>query len=573
MSSNQKKLIKRIAILILPVIFIGLLATVEFKYWPWLLRNVHSARTEGRNHVNYRLDCTIRDCLNSVWYPHAKAILNVEKDFFTFPPQGPHPDKKGKNRIRMEDLKPLLDLPGVKDAFYIDFESNFGQSFSNVIPSDSLNANLNVFGKKGSGGGARMMRRTVGGLTRFKQVEIGNDLHIVMVRYLGTYYPNYSSAVIGLVLNMDWFFPQVPSLLDSLAQNSTNLLFFAPAPEDTFWINNEDKYAAPGDNFKQTIGVLNGEDTLWWHGNRQEYMKYDYVDMPDWGYEGGTDFGISILIKSEFPNWDKAIRTGRNAVKIVFPLLEITALALIGMLIIGFYLVRKQARRNKVALGHFAHAIKTPVARLKLAADLLSEGHVDSPTDETQLISSITGECDRLGLAVKNAAISLEDVKLKLQLEKVDLSSLITDITEAWQPTFRQSGIELITNVSNQPMIRQLDREKITMVIENLIDNALRHTYLNMPNLSSGNARVAIKLDIAGDKVRISVDDSGAGIPEPDRKKVLRQFHRTETSALTGATGLGLGLAIAKEITEAHKGKLTIGESEWGGARFSVDIP
>ncbi len=99
---------------------------------------------------------------------------------------------------------------------------------------------------------------------------------------------------------------------------------------------------------------------------------------------------------------------------------------------------------------------------------------------------------------------------------------------------------------------RQLDR-----LVRNLVDNAVRYAV----------DEVAVRIEVRPGEVVLSVDDDGPGIPEADRERVFERFTRLDESRSRDAGGIGLGLAIAREIAVRHGGTLTIGESPTGGAR------
>ena len=211
----------RIGSIVLIAALLVLLVFVHVKWWPWLTQELPMARIEARNWNNIRLYCTISDNLYSVWAPHASTLLDVERLLL-------------ENRENNVDLERLSKLPGVLDAFYINLEDRRGSSWNGLISTDTLSTALDMRGNKHAGGSARMMRRLVGGLTRFKRIKTipplippyfagGEGEFPVLVRYVGSYYPARASEVIGLVLDEDWFISRTPTYLDSLARDNINL--------------------------------------------------------------------------------------------------------------------------------------------------------------------------------------------------------------------------------------------------------------------------------------------------------------------------------------------------------------
>jgi len=564
---DQTSLLKRIGLIILSVILVILLIWVQFKWWPWLMHRVDNATRDGEIWSNWRLGNTIWGGVYRLWAPHARVLLETEKELLSSPEEARRVGSYTEGVREM--LVHLNSMPGVMDVFYLDFKNVEAESFNGVVSSNILLTDLDKRQKKYVGGRSGYGRHLVGGLNRIYNIKTDDNTYPVIVRYVDTFYPNAASEAIGLVLDAEWFRNQIPALLDSLARDDMNIALFSPIDPDTL-IEGEDPYtAAGGGAFKQTLGVFHGVDTLWWYGDKSVKItrRTGWIAWLD-------EFGIDIRVKNEFPKFFDKIKAGKRVVMIVFPLLELIGIVLIVTLIISIRYTRQQAKRNKIALAHFAHAIKTPVARLRLGTDLLSEGHVSSPNDEQGLIKSISSECGRLELAVKNAAISLEQDKLILNKESCDLTGIVTNISEAWKVSFDQSGIALKIEKPDLPLQGQFDVEMISIMLDYLIDNALRHTYLNLSNLPKDTASVMVKLEPFNDnKVKITVDDSGVGIPQANRKDIFKRFQRTRGDALTGVSGLGLGLVLVNEIAEAHIGKVSVEEAEVGGARFVVELP
>jgi signal transduction histidine kinase len=113
----------------------------------------------------------------------------------------------------------------------------------------------------------------------------------------------------------------------------------------------------------------------------------------------------------------------------------------------------------------------------------------------------------------------------------------------------------------------------IVTLLDNLLDNALRHTRTSLQKQPARTQTVAVSVICESGWAVLSVDDSDGGVPASDRQRIFRRFDRGSDPALTGASGLGLGLALVKEIAEAHGGSVSVGSSDLGGARFTVKLP
>jgi signal transduction histidine kinase len=585
-------------------VWIFLLTTVIYlphaiykKWWPWMMRNTGEAFGAASNDSHYRLHAIISDNLERVYYLHASKLLSYEAN---------------KTPVDGIDLSDLTALPGTDDAFWIDFSRNTGRCLKESLPVDTLLARLNPApnARQRFGGSAQLMRRTVGGLTRFQQVDFNNIKYTVLTRYIGTYYPERATQAVGVILDREWFIKQVPTIMDSLARENQAILFMAPAPPDTQWLKVSDPYRAPNNEWKQTMGIIerfpHGRDTLWWYGDPKVKIGHGDIaksDLPGYAVPIGP-FDLEVLVKTEFPQLQSDIMAGYKIVKWLIPTLIVVLQGALILLLFSFEWALVQSRRNRIALAHLAHSVKTPVARLKLVTDTLTTERVASPEEERALISAVGRECGRLERAVQNAALSLQKGRRTYNIIPGDLTATVREIADSWQTSFSQAGIRLDVDADAEKigLVVKYDAAMMAVALDNLLDNALRHTRLNllkpglqtnratqqtsdllkpglpairgtqMDAIPTGQARVNIRTQQIDNKAVITVDDMGGGIPKSERKKIFRRFGRVSRDAATGATGLGLGLALVKEIVEAHKGSIRVEDSPLGGARFVLEL-
>ena len=589
-----------IALLALITLLVGGTFAIYKKWWPWLRRNNYAAVADLAMDSNYRLHSIISDALGLVYYPHARKLLSYESN---------------GTAVDNFNLGDLTDLPGTDDAFWSDFSRNAGRCLNESLPVDTLLASLNPKPtlKRKLGGRARMMRRTVGGLARFIDLDYSGNRYCLLVRYIGTYYPERATRAVGIVLNREWFIRQVPAIMDSLARESQAILFMAPAPPDTQWYEIDDPYRAQNNEWKETLGILDGKDTLWWYGDpnvRIGHAKGTDPLVPGYFVPIGP-FGLDVLVSTEYPELQKEIVSGIKTIKWLLPTLIIAVYLALILLLLSFQWARIQLLRNRIALAHLAHSVKTPVARLKLVTDTLTTERVASPEEERALITAVGRECDRLDRAVQNAALSLQKGRRTYNITPGDLAATVREVAASWQPSFQQAGIilDVDANADGGKAMVNYDAAMIAVALDNLLDNSLRHTRLRSAKatlsqggstqlrsakatlsqggstrlrsakatLSQGGSTAAalhvrLSLQRLDNKAVISIDDMGGGIPKPQRKKIFKRFGRTSRDAATGATGLGLGLALVKEVVEAHQGSVRVEDSLLGGARIVIEL-
>jgi signal transduction histidine kinase len=135
----------------------------------------------------------------------------------------------------------------------------------------------------------------------------------------------------------------------------------------------------------------------------------------------------------------------------------------------------------------------------------------------------------------------------------------------AAQPPAEARGLTVETNLPGQPATAEVDRERIGQVLRNLLSNAITHT--------PEGGRITVDLKDEGHELRLTVADTGVGIPPEDLPYVFERFYRVDPSRVRATGGAGLGLTIAKRLVEAHGGTISV-ESELGkGTQFTLTLP
>ncbi len=279
---------------------------------------------------------------------------------------------------------------------------------------------------------------------------------------------------------------------------------------------------------------------------------------------------------------ESSLQSRARAIILLLPILEAMMIILVAFLVAAIFLTFRQAQRNKIALGHLAHSIKSPVARLRLNADTLLEGRVASVEEEMEGLESINMECIRLEQAIRNSMLSLTRGKRMLQFETCSLSEIVVDAVSSWENVFKRADLELLVDHKGGKMSGRFDPALIRIMMDNLIDNALHFSRLKKSGLPHSYEGVNVRLRRDNGNGIIMVDDTGIGIPPTIRNKIFKRFYRGRSLALTNSAGLGLGLTMVKKIVRAHGGSVWAEENpsipgqypvEVKGARLIVELP
>jgi signal transduction histidine kinase len=142
---------------------------------------------------------------------------------------------------------------------------------------------------------------------------------------------------------------------------------------------------------------------------------------------------------------------------------------------------------------------------------------------------------------------------------------LIQKIIENFQPLAKASNIEISIEADETLPNAYVDPEKISLVIQNLVDNAVKYTK------GKGEIKISAKAD--GNSVKVAVKDSGVGIPESQKKHIFKKFFRSDNIMKHQTVGTGLGLYIAKAIVEESSGKIWFDSKENQGTTFYFTLP
>ena len=189
-----------------------------------------------------------------------------------------------------------------------------------------------------------------------------------------------------------------------------------------------------------------------------------------------------------------------------------------------------------------AHDLKTPLARLRHRLEAMQARAKPDNQQKPSIDEAIAQVDDILGIFGALLRIAqIEAGTRRSGFREFDLSALFTDVVEAFSPAAEDAGKRLDTKI--KPAIRFLgDRELLTQMVANLVENAIRHT----------PPGTRIEVSLSGDRKRVvaTVTDNGSGVPAEDRERIFKRFYRLEQSRST--PGNGLGLSLVKAIADLH---------------------
>ena len=207
-----------------------------------------------------------------------------------------------------------------------------------------------------------------------------------------------------------------------------------------------------------------------------------------------------------------------------------------------------------------AHELRTPLALMQVQLDLYhSNRHPDNDADTVQMIKMVTEQNDRLNKMVKTL-LDMSELQTVGRDDEIILDALVDEVLEDLEPLAEGKNIRLIGKCKDITMVGS--DILIYRLVYNLVENAIKY------NHSGG--QVTVTADRKEKHVYLSVEDTGAGIPEELKERVFEPFFRVDKSRSRELGGVGLGLALVREIVRVHDGSITVKSNPSGGTIFEV---
>lgn len=258
-------------------------------------------------------------------------------------------------------------------------------------------------------------------------------------------------------------------------------------------------------------------------------------------------------------------------------------LSLIGSLLVTFlcltslgsgasilWRARKDARESaqkSTFVSNVSHELRTPLTTIRMYAEILQEGRLKDPKKQTNYLSTITNESQRLTRLVDNILdfSHLEQKRKKYQKSTFDLNQHIQSIITNQQPRLTTAAIQVHWQPYPQKTELTTDPDAIEQVLLNLIDNAIKYAH------SGKTLKISLHTDTP--KLQIHVADNGPGIPQNKRHKIFQAFERLDQSLTNEQPGSGLGLSISQNILRDLGGDLYLDNHNTNGACFIIELP
>jgi signal transduction histidine kinase len=219
---------------------------------------------------------------------------------------------------------------------------------------------------------------------------------------------------------------------------------------------------------------------------------------------------------------------------------------------------------RKSMTADIAHELRNPLSIQKAQLEALEDGIYPLTKENLLPIMEQNQALNRLVDDLRTVAM-VDAGQLDLEFVPIDISSLVDRVATRFRPQAESKSVQIICNIQHNISKMYLDPGRIEQILNNLLSNALRFT----PD--GGSIQITLRQTQA--VVQISVRDSGPGISEEALAHIFERFYRADKSRSRTDGGSGLGLTIAKQLTEAHNGVLTAANHPEGGAVFTIALP
>ncbi len=224
------------------------------------------------------------------------------------------------------------------------------------------------------------------------------------------------------------------------------------------------------------------------------------------------------------------------------------------------------AERQRLKLmADVAHELGTPLSNIQGFVEAIKDGVIEPDQAAMDTIHQQVLHLAHLVGDVKLLAL-MDAGDIRLNLEPDSLGDVLRRSTDAFRPRAEAEGVRLTLEIPDDLPPLAMDRVRIAQVVSNLLENAIRHT--------PEGGRVAVSVEMKGlETVEVAVADSGEGIPPEHLPFVFDRFYRVDPSRTRATGGAGLGLAIAKELIEAHGGTARAESAPGAGTRIVIGLP
>ncbi|CAM3059309.1 ATP-binding protein [Filibacter tadaridae] len=219
-------------------------------------------------------------------------------------------------------------------------------------------------------------------------------------------------------------------------------------------------------------------------------------------------------------------------------------------------------------IANVSHELRTPISMLQGYSEAIIDGVSTSDEERNEIMQIIHEESKRMGRLVTDLLdlARMESGHMRLYKDDLLIVPFLDRIVNKFMQVARDSNVDLtFEHTVDMELVLHADGDRLEQVFTNLLDNAIRHT--------PDGGHVTLGVETNKDTVRVTVTDTGVGIPDEDLPYIFERFYKADKARTRGKGGTGLGLAIAKNIIDSHGGTISAIKVEKEGTLFSCILP
>ena len=224
-------------------------------------------------------------------------------------------------------------------------------------------------------------------------------------------------------------------------------------------------------------------------------------------------------------------------------------------------------RSRRELFAAISHDLRTPLSSIRVMVEALSDGVVTDQATTARYLTTMTADIERLSVLIDDLfeLARIDSGALQLRLEQTAIDEVVAAAVAGALPSAELAKVAVMFEPGTTATRLFADPQRLTRVLANLLQNAIRHT--------PPDGSVTVSTSAAGAEVLVTIADTGDGIPAEDVPHVFERFYRVDKSRSRIGGGSGLGLSISQGIIEAHGGRIWIAESSGSGTRVTFALP
>jgi len=294
------------------------------------------------------------------------------------------------------------------------------------------------------------------------------------------------------------------------------------------------------------------------------------------GWDGGVP-EVERNMEAVFPGVTLAIKMrgttleaiGQHFVRTSFLALGALSLLLAGGIVLTYRNVSKEmalARLKSDFVSNVSHELRTPLSLIRLYAETLEMGRLNSREKYQEYYCIIRKESERLSALINNILdfSRIEAGRKEYDFRETDLRELVRNTLDSYRYQIEQHGFSYEEKIDEVPPLR-VDREAMARSLLNLVNNALKY--------SQDRKYLGVKLYRENGSVKLEVIDHGIGIPHQEQHKIFEKFYRVGDPLVHNTKGSGLGLSLVRHIVQAHGGEVLVDSAPGAGSKFTIALP